>query len=147
MKKFNFPLDTVLGYKNQVLDSLRNEHASSLNDVIKQEEHIENLQIQYAEFNQSFNEKKAIGITIIEALNYESYLRKLEAIIKQEYKKLNELKKIEEEKRNMVIEAKKETASIEKLKEKKLEQYNKEVQKNEELFIEEFVANSRAVSQ
>ncbi len=44
-----------------------------------------------------------------------------------------------------MIEAKKEKASIDKLKEKKLDQYNKEVLKSEELFIEEFVSNTMSV--
>ena len=43
------------------------------------------------------------------------------------------------------MEARKETASIEKLKEKKRAQYDKEVQKDEERFIEEFVSNKSAV--
>ena len=44
------------------------------------------------------------------------------------------------------MEAKKETSSIDKLKEKKLDAYNKEVQKEDERFIEEFVATKRAMA-
>jgi len=44
-----------------------------------------------------------------------------------------------------VVEARKEVVSIEKLKEKKLLQYNKEVLRSEELFIEEFVSNTTSV--
>jgi flagellar FliJ protein len=58
---------------------------------------------------------------------------------------LLKLKKKEEHKRNEVVEARKEKASIEKLKEKKLDQYNKEVLRSEELFIEEFVSNTMSV--
>ena len=56
------------------------------------------------------------------------------------------LRKKEEAKRNEVVEAKKETSSIDKLKEKKLDAYNKEVQKEDERFIEEFVATKRAMA-
>ena len=59
---------------------------------------------------------------------------------------LKELRKKEEDKRNEVVEAKKETSSIDKLKEKKLDAYNKEVQKEDERFIEEFVATKRAMA-
>ena len=45
-----------------------------------------------------------------------------------------------------MVEARKETATIEKLKEHKLEDYRKAVQKAEELQIEEFVSTTRAMA-
>ena len=42
-----------------------------------------------------------------------------------------------------MVEAKKDTSSIEKLKEKKLDAYHKAVEKSEEQFIEEFVNTAR----
>lgn len=44
------------------------------------------------------------------------------------------------------MEAKKETASIEKLRERKLMEYDKQVQKEEERFIEEFVVTKNALA-
>ena len=44
------------------------------------------------------------------------------------------------------MEAKKETSSIDKLKEKKRQEYDKVVQKEEEQFIEEFVATQSAMA-
>ena len=55
-------------------------------------------------------------------------------------------KKKEEEKRAQMIEAKKETASLEKLREQKLDAYNKAVQKSEEAMIDELVSRARAVA-
>ena len=37
MKKFSFSLETVLDYKNQVLDALRTEHGAILAQVRAQE--------------------------------------------------------------------------------------------------------------
>ena len=54
-------------------------------------------------------------------------------------------RKREEKKRSEVVEAKQETSSIDKLKEKKLKEYEKAVQKQEELFIEEFVSTKNAM--
>lgn len=146
MKKFSFSLDTVLEYKNEILENLRNEHGKIISQIVKQEEQIRFLQEKYHNCNQVFNDKKYNGITIIEASSYESYLRELESEIALEFSKLEVLKELAEEKRNEVVEAKKETASIDKLKEKKVEQYNKEVAKSEELFIEEFVAYCRTAN-
>ena len=83
------------------------------------------------------------GITIIESIGFEAYLRKLEVSIKQEEKKLALIKVEEENKRMEVVAAKQDTSSLEKLKEKKLEIYHKEEQKAEEALVEEFVSFSR----
>ncbi len=56
---------------------------------------------------------------------------------------MEELRRQEEKKRMELIEAKRETASIEKLKEKKLQDYQKALDKSNELFIEEFVSTGR----
>lgn len=146
LKKFSFPLDTVLGYKSEILENLRNEHGRILAAILKQEEYIESIKEKYRVTNYNFNEKKMNGITIVEASSYEVYLRSIELEIKRENRKLLELNQQEEKKREEVVEAKKETSSIEKLKEKKLEIHNKEIQKSEELFIEEFVANCRVAN-
>ena len=143
MKKFHFSLATVLSYKNQVLDALKNEHGKILARINEQEKIIHNLEKEYKQCNSNFNEKKAEGITIIESTGFETYLRRLEVTIQQEEKKLAEMKKEEEKKRKEVVAAKQDTSSLEKLKEKKLEAYQKEEQKAEELFVEEFVTFNR----
>ena len=146
MKKFNFTLGTVLSYKNQVLDSLKNEHAKILARINEQEKVIHNLEEEYRKCNNDFNQKKMEGITIIESIGFEAYLRRLEVSIQQEERKLAFIKVEEENKRNEVVVAKQDTSSLEKLKKKKLEVYNKEEQKAEEAFVEEFVSFSRIVA-
>lgn len=76
---------------------------------------------------------------------YESYITYMQQKILAEQGVLQRLKRREEQKRAEVVEARKETASIEKLKEKKLMQYNKDLLRSEELFIEEFVSNTTSV--
>ena len=70
----------------------------------------------------------------------------MENNLKKEHTKLEKFKELAEQKRKEVVEAKKDTSSIEKLKEKKIEEYNKEVQKFEEANIEEFVSISRIMN-
>ena len=79
----------------------------------------------------------------MDALKYEQYLRAMERQIEEARQFLAELQKQEEAKRREVVEAKKDTSSIEKLREKKLEVYNKAVQKSEENLIDEFVTTKR----
>ncbi len=147
MKKFRFPLDTVLSYKQQVLDALRGEHAAILAEVHTQEECVEHLWQEYRAYSEEYRQRSAEGLVMTEALMYQTGLRSIEREIQRETEKLDALRAKEEAKRAEVVEAKKETSSIEKLREKKLDAYHKEEAKSEEIFIEEFVSTMRVVSQ
>ena len=86
-----------------------------------------------------------MGIIPIEAVNYQNYLTRQNAIIKREYGVLDQIREEEERKKEEVLEARKESMVIEKLKELRQEEYRKAESRENELFIEEFVSNSRAV--
>ena len=141
MKKFKFSLEMVLHYKQQVLEALQGEHAAALSKLREQEELLEQMWKEYREYNEEYCEKKRVGMTISQALTYQNGLRVLESQIQKETDKLEVFRKDEEKKRERVVEARKETASIEKLREKKLGMYQKALAKSEELFIEEFVSS------
>ena len=146
MKKFRFSLETVMEYKQQVLDSLQAEHGAILAKVRRQEELIEELEAAYRHLAQEFNRRKLEGISILDAMKYEQYLRSMERQIQEETERLEELRAQEEAKREQVVEAKKDTSAIEKLREKKLESYNKAVQKSEEAMIDELVSTKRVMA-
>lgn len=146
MKKFKFSLDTVLSYKEQVLDALKGEHAAILVKVREQEDYLDGLWSKYRAYNAEYSQRKIEGMTILDATIYQSGLRHMETVIQQETERLEALRKEEEAKRQEVVEAKKETSSLDKLKEKKLDLYNKSVQKAEEILIDEFVSSARSRS-
>lgn len=145
MKKFNFRLEPVLKYQNDKLEVLKGEHAKILSKIVAQEEKISDLENQRSLFEVEFNNRKLQGITPAQAINYQNYLYSQNVIIKKEYSILDGIKEEESKKREEVLESKKEALSIEKLKEIKVEEYRKEVAKANELFIEEFVSNARAL--
>ena len=144
MKKFKFSLDTVLSYKQQVLESLQGEHALILARVREQETVLEGLWQEYRDYNEEYRQRAGEGLAITDALMYQSGLRAGELEIQSETQHMDKQRAEEEKKRSEVVEAKKETSSIEKLREKKLDAYHKAEAKSEELFIEEFVSSARA---
>ena len=146
MKQFRFSLDTVLDYKQQVLDSLRAEHGAILAQLKRQEAVLESVRQRYSDVNQEFRIKKETGMTVADAMGYESGLRVLDGDIKREILRLEEVQAQETAKRDEVVEARKDTASLEKLKEKKLDVYQKAAQKSEEAFIDELVSAKRAMA-
>ncbi|MEG1801578.1 MAG: flagellar export protein FliJ [Oscillospiraceae bacterium] len=142
MKKFSFSLEAVHRFKGQILDSLLNEMAIISAEVIKQEKVIQTKNDIYKQSNCEFNEKNRIGMTILEITYRKEYLKRLQKEIELEEQKLEQLRATLEAKKAEVVEARKENLSLEKLKEKKLEEYNAMVAKTEETVVEEFVVNS-----
>lgn len=145
MKKFKFSLDSVLSYKQQILDTLQAEHSAILAQVREKEEELTRRWADYRSYNEEFQGKAVYGLPITDVRMYQSTLRAMERGIQLATAQLEELKKKEEAKRAEVVEARKESTSIEKLKDKKLTIYHKEEAKNEERFIEEFVNMTRIV--
>ncbi len=146
MKKFFFSLDTVLRYKEQILDNLKGEHARILQKIRICEQEIEALEQERMECGREFGRKRERGMAINDIRTYENYLEALRIKILQKNRLLEQLMDEEEKKREQVVEAKKETSSIEKLKERKIAEYDKQVQKEEEQFIEEFVVTKNALA-
>lgn len=144
MKKFSFSLNKVLDYKTQIEDSLRSEHAEAVKAVNEKEEKIQSMEDSYYRKIQELNDKKKNKCSIKELCIYEDYLSYSSQQIRREKDRLVTLQKKEQEKREEVIEAKKERRSIDLLKDKKKKEYDALAQKEEERFIEEFVVNSRS---
>ena len=146
MKKFRFSLESVLDYKQQALDSLKREHGANVAQVQAQEDYLAGLESDYREMDAEFCQRKLEGIAVLDAMRYEQYLRAMERQIQQAILRLEDLRRLEEAKRAEVVSAKQDTSAIEKLKDKKLDSYNKAVQKSEEAMIDEFVSTTRAMA-
>ncbi|MEA4988309.1 MAG: flagellar export protein FliJ [Anaerovorax sp.] len=141
MKKFQFSLENVKKYKEQILDGLRMEHAVLLAKIQHQEKIIQEMEQQYESYNNELREKNANGITTLEIRQYKQYLRIMQHRIKEQFSLLEKLKKEESEKKEEVLEVKKEAASFDILKEKRWLEYKKLEQKEEELRIDEMISN------
>ncbi len=141
MKKFSFSLQKVLEIKEQVLDNLKIEMGNLNRDLDTAEQQIKKLKSEFKQLNEELNGKCAVSVSVGEMTYYKMYMNN---VLKQTEKKEEEkniiLKKIEA-KRHEIVNANMEISSLEKLKEKELEKYNKEVMKREEIFIEEFVSS------
>ena len=141
MKKFAFSLETVKEYKEQMLENVKVEYGVIMAAVKQKEDDIAALEREKHDLNIELNRKNARGITPLEIAGYQRYLNVLHYNIKQEKRKLEELNRQAEKKKDEVIEKRKETASFDKLKEKRLAEYNQQAMKSQEQFIEEFVVN------
>ena len=78
MKKFFFSLDTVLSYKEQVLDGLKAEHARILMKVRECENVIERMEAEHRRCAIEFRDSKMKGMKISDIHTYEHYLEALD---------------------------------------------------------------------
>ena len=141
MKKFNFSLQKILEIKEQLLKNLKIELGNLNHECRNVENHIKNLQGKFKNIDNEYVEKSYKCISTGEIQYYKMLM---ESILKQIENKEEEreilLKKIAA-KRQEIINLNIEISSLEKLKEKEMEKYNKESMRKEEIFIEEFVSN------
>ncbi len=146
MKKFKFQLDTVLRYKTQVLDIRLAEHGSALAALRKQEAILERATQNRIACEEEYRQKKAEGITIADSMKYETGIQVLERTVQREAAMLKERQKDEEMKWARLVEARKETQSLEKLKEIKRDEYDFAVAKAEEKEIDDLVMARRSAA-
>jgi flagellar FliJ protein len=139
MKRFAFSLQRLLDYKEQLFDIERGILAE-MNVVLNEmRSHLADLQTELRRSSDELNEKYQTGITALEIGSHKVYLTSVgESIVEQQHHIEMQMEAIDRQ-ADKVREAKIEISTIEKLKEKKLEEYNYQAQKEEELFIDEFV--------
>lgn len=142
MKRFQYSLETVLHYKNQVLDNLKAEHAAAMERVNRKQEEIHSMEGRLGEFQKGFETTKSQGAPIETFRLYDMCIDGARKQIDGEKKNLSILKQKETEKKEQVLTAKVDTSRYEKLRERRLAEYYKAVQKEEELFAEEFITHS-----
>lgn len=141
MKKFTFSLDKVLSYKTQVEKNLQSEHARCVQATAKKEREIDALEDEHSRFCSEYEQMKQKGASVNRLCIFEEYLQSLADKIRGERISLIYLRRMEEAKRLEVVAARKETASIGALRKKRIREYDKALQKEEERLVEEFVSN------
>ncbi len=142
MKKFEFSLDRVLSYREQVVNNLLIQHAQILELIRAQEELLRVLEHEERECGAKLEDEKRNGCTICVVQVYEGYIKSQNMKMRIVRRKISELEREAEAKMSEIVEANKDKKSIDILKDKRREEYDKDVRRAEEKFIEEFVSNT-----
>jgi len=147
MKKFSFSLQKLLHYKEQVLDVERTVLADMnavLNALTAERD---KMTCERGERVRWLRKKTASGIAAIEMESHKNFLTSLDFAIKNKEQQIKLQRAAVEKQQDKVREVKVEISTMEKLRERKLEEYNYKAQKADELFIEEFVSYGKSASQ
>lgn len=142
MKKFEFSLNKLMGYKKQVLDREKNSLAHLRMQQQQMQEEKEQLEARLKKSADEFRELSSKGITVMQITMFKGYHQSLRMQIADLRLAIEEMEKKVQKQLGVVIDATKEVSSLEKLEEKQLEEYKAKVAKAEEQFISEYVMNS-----
>ena len=115
IKRFQFTLDKLKGYKEQVLSKEKGDLAALRAQQAKYAAEQAKIQAELDEANEEFLRKSGSGMTIMEMTLFKEYLKSLSDQIRELERKIQ----LEEEKikfqTKVVVEANKDVSSLEKL--------------------------------
>jgi len=138
MKKFSFPFQFLLKYRERKEDRLRKELAQFKRRLEKEREYLAQLELDSMTNMRELGEKyQSQEIETALVLPYYSYLNNLFHQIKKQNKIVSDISREMEKKRKQVIEASKEKKVIKKLKERKWAEFVHERERAEQNFIDE----------
>jgi flagellar FliJ protein len=146
-KKFAFSLQKLLDFKEQLLEVERGILAEMNAQLQKMNDELSALYREHAEKTVELREKCAVGITPMEMAIHKNYLTSIEQAIRDKMRQIELQQEAVDRQLEKVREAKMEISSIEKLRERKLEEYNYLDNKAQEQFVEEFVTTAKAMSE
>ncbi len=137
MKGFNFRLQRVLDLRITIEDQIKNQLGVIRNEVKKEEDTLERfLSEQRQRLDQV--EGKATGEVSPWDMTLEvQYLQNLRNRIQLQHHKIQDLKVAEEKKREELLKASQDRKILEKLKERKFEEFQKTVESKEQALTDE----------
>ncbi|MDR0943632.1 MAG: flagellar export protein FliJ [Ruminococcus sp.] len=141
MKKFQFSLGKLKGYKEQLLDREKNSLAFITAQRQKLEDEKEAAIIELRRSSAEFSDRARVGVSIMQMNVFKSYQHSLNMRVKDIDEAVTELSQRIEKQLERVVEATKDVKGLEKLEERQLETYRAEELKADENFIAEYVNN------
>jgi flagellar protein FliJ len=138
MKKFSFRLERILQYKLQIEDQKRRELTARLDELEAQKTILLQLTIKKDECQRQYSSLFKGAIDVDKLKNTRRFLDKLQHDQINQTKKIVECeKKVEKAKANL-LEAMRDRKKYDNLKERKLQAYGKEINRQEQKALDEF---------
>ncbi len=139
MKGFKFRLDSLLNIKEKLEQQAKIAYGEEVSKLNEEKKKLDDLYVSKEENTQKQRESFTGTIDIFSFEQYRNYSTKLDEMIFNQIQaiKVQEIKT--EEAREKLAEIIKERKAFEKLKEKELEQFKKDVQLAEDKLVDELV--------
>lgn len=144
MKRFDFKLEPLLGYRGYLEKRARQKTAEALRNVKASEEMIEQLKKKYSECREDLEDVTLGGISAGRFRHYQNYLDSVESGIEEESTRKKYLDKVLGEQIAELKSKRVDKKVIEQLKEKKVNEYMEELRKFEQDTLDETVSLRKA---
>lgn len=140
LRKFTFTLGRLLDYKDQVLETEKNRLGQLRARQAEIEANIAALERDLAGTDRRQKEEASRGVTVLQARMYEYQKESIRYQLKQQNLELKRITIEVDRQVQVVVAASQEVTGLEKLKEKQLEDYQKEVARDNENVIAEYIS-------
>lgn len=141
MKNFNFTLQSLKKYNDQMLDSEKSVLGRLRAELAEMQAELDAKTAEYELSIDKLNELVRGGTTAMRLSLHKKYVSSLQQDIYRIKGRMAQKRDEVEQQLQRVIDATKEVSKLEKLEEKQLEEYRYAAQKEQEQIIEEFVSN------
>ena len=142
MKKFEFSLEKMLSFKEQMLSGEKLKLADLRSQLAQLNEALVQLNKEYAYCDAELKEQERAGLTPEGFSRRKAYLNVLSDKIKLQQQQIRIMEAKISNQVAVVIKVSQEVTTLEKLKDRQLEEYHAAEGKEQELLIDEFVANN-----
>jgi flagellar FliJ protein len=138
---YKFTLEPVLNHRKIIEEELQKELADLKRRLVDEKRKLETYERAKSRSLAELQQKQEEGITAPEILLYESFIERLSRDLdKQKERVLGAEQKVDQKLEDLVA-ATKRRKTLDKLKEKGLEKYRRELLKNEQDFLNEVAVN------
>lgn len=142
MKKFVFTLETLKRYRNQTLETEKGTLAEIRGEAERLKAELEDILEELARLNRELTMMYEKGTTPADISVHRRYISAKQQELHLKRHQIMQKEREAEAQLEKVIEATKEVSKLDKLEEQQIEEYKAAEQKENELFIEEFVSNA-----
>ncbi|MFO7753277.1 MAG: flagellar export protein FliJ [Desulfobacteraceae bacterium] len=144
MKRFDFKLESLLGYRGYLEKRARQKTAEALRNVKASGEMIEQLKKKYSECRLDLEDAASEGVSAGKFRHYQNYLDSVESGIEEETSRKAHLDKVLGDKMSEMKSRRVDKKVIEQLKEKKVAEYMDELRKFEQDTLDEVASLRKA---
>jgi flagellar FliJ protein len=134
---YRFSLETVLKHRKHTEDALRKEFVDGKKELLTEEERLARLDDIIMQNLKALQEKQKDGASVSDIALYDNYIKQVSIDRREQISRIIALEDQLRQKCSELIEAMKNRKILDRVKEKELEAYKRELERKERIFMSE----------